>query len=58
MGFQSGARDLFEAAFPRVVASQADDGGWTTKYGDRHGPQATVEAMYLLKTMNESPEQP
>ena len=47
--FQSGARDLFDIAFPRVVANQAEDGGWATGYGDIHRPQATVEAMHLLK---------
>ena len=52
--FQPGARDLFDVAFPRVVASQAEDGGWTTGYGDLHRPQATVEAMHLLKIVNES----
>ena len=36
--FQSGARDLFDLAFPRVVTNQAEDGGWTTGYGDKHRP--------------------
>ena len=54
---QSGARDLFDIACPRVVANQAEDGGWTTTYGDVHRPQATVEAMHLLKSVSESPEQ-
>ena len=45
---QRGAR-LFEAALPNLLASQADDGGWTTGYGDRHRPVSTVEAIYLLK---------
>ena len=52
--FQSGARDLFDIAFQRVVTNQADDGGWTTGYGDKHRPQATVEAMYLLKIASSS----
>ena len=47
--FQSGARELFDIAFPKVVTNQAEDGGWTTGYGDKHRPQATVEAMHLLK---------
>ena len=47
--FQSGASDLFDMAFPTVLANQSEDGGWTTGYGDRHRPQATVEAMNLLK---------
>ena len=29
--------------------NQADDGGWTTGYGDHHRPSATVEAMYFLE---------
>ncbi len=43
------AAQLFEAAFPKLLANQADDGGWTTRYGDHHRPSATVEAMYFLK---------
>lgn len=50
---QSGARDLFDVAFPKVVANQAADGGWNTGYGDRHRPGGTVTAMYLLKMVNE-----
>ena len=41
--FKSGSRDLFDVAFPKAVANQAEDGGWNTGYGDRHRPQATVE---------------
>ena len=52
--FRSGARDLFDLSFPKVVANQAEDGGWTTEYGDRHRPQGTVEAMHLLKMVSES----
>ena len=52
--FQSGASDLFDTAFQRVVTNQAEDGRWTTGYGDKHRPQATVEAMYLLKIANEA----
>ena len=55
--FRSGARDLFDIAFPRVVKNQAEDGGWTTGYGDRHRPQATVEAMHLLKIASQSGDQ-
>ena len=54
---QSGARDLFDKAFPKVVAGQSEDGGWTTGHGDIHRPQATVEAMHLLKITRESAEQ-
>lgn len=43
----SGARDVFDVAFPMVVANQAEDGGWTTGYGDIHRPQCTIEAMHL-----------
>ena len=43
-----GAR-LFRAALPRLLAGQADDGGWTTGYGDQHRPKGTVEAAYVLK---------
>ena len=55
--FQSGAGDLFDIAFPRVVKNQAEDGGWTTGYGDIHRPQATVEAMHLLKIVSKAAEQ-
>ena len=55
--FWSGAYDLFDMAFPRVITNQAEDGGWTTGYGDRHRPQATVEAMHLLKTVSNAAEQ-
>ena len=55
---RSGARELFDVAFPMVVTNQAEDGGWTTEYGDKHRPQATVEAMHLLKMVSESAEQP
>ena len=55
--FRSGACDLFDIAFPRVIANQADDGGWTTGYGDRHRPQATVEAMQVLKIVSKAAEQ-
>ena len=34
--FRSGANDVFDVAFPIVVGNQAEDGGWTTGYGDRH----------------------
>ncbi len=40
---------LSEAALPKLLASQAGDGGWTTGYGDRHRPVSTVEAIYVLK---------
>ena len=50
---QSGARDLFDVAFPKVVANQAADGGWNTGYGDKHRLGGTVAAMYLLKMVNE-----
>ena len=53
--FRSRARNLFDIAFPRVVANQAEDGGWATGYGDIHRPQATVEAMHLLKIVSLSP---
>ena len=49
---QSGARDLFDIAFPMVSTNQAEDGGWTTGYGDGHRSQATVEAMHLLKIVS------
>ena len=45
---RSGER-LFEASLPKLLAGQADDGGWTTGYGDRHRPKGTVEAVYVLK---------
>ena len=45
---RSGER-LFRAALPKLLAGQAEDGGWTTGYGDRHRPKATVEAVYVLK---------
>ena len=47
------AARLFEAAFAKLLANQADDGGWTTGYGDHHRPAATVEAIYLLKLVSE-----
>ena len=43
-----GAR-LFEAALPKLLAGQADDGGWTTGYGDQHRPTGTAEAVHVLK---------
>ena len=55
--FRAGAYDLFDIAFPRVITNQAEDGGWTTGYGDRHRPQATVEAIYLLKIVSKAAEQ-
>ena len=45
------AGDLYSIAFEKVLASQADDGGWVTDYGDRHRVWATISAMYLLKTV-------
>ncbi len=45
---RSGER-LFEASLPKLLAGQADDGGWTTGYGDRHRPKGTVEAVCVLK---------
>jgi hypothetical protein len=45
--FRSDANDVFDVAFPMVVANQAADGGWATGYGDRHRPQSTIEAMHL-----------
>ena len=45
------AGDLYSIAFEKVLASQADDGGWVTDYGDRHRVWATIPAMYLLKTV-------
>jgi len=44
---KSGTRDLFDVAFPIVVGNQAEDGGWTTGYGDVHRPLCTIEAMHL-----------
>jgi hypothetical protein len=32
--FRSDANDVFDVAFPMVVANQAADGGWATGYGD------------------------
>ena len=40
---------LFEAALPKLLAGQADDGGWTTGYGDQHRALGTAEAVYVLK---------
>ena len=45
--FRSGAKDVFDVAYPMVVGNQATDGGWTTGYGDNHRPQSTIEAMHL-----------
>ena len=54
--FRAGAfaRRLFGTAFEKVLDNQADDGGWVTNYGDRHRVWATVEAMFLLRTVSES----
>ena len=43
-----GAR-LFRVALPKLLAGQADDGGWTTGYGDQHRPTGTAEAVHVLK---------
>ncbi len=45
--FRPGANDVFDVVFPMVVRNQVVDGGWTTAYGDGHGPQSTIEAMHL-----------
>ena len=44
------AARLLEVALPKLLAGQADDGGWRTGYGDRHRPLATAEAMYVLES--------
>ena len=43
------AARLFEAALPKLLAGQANDGGWKTGYGERHRPKGIVEAVYVLK---------
>lgn len=48
------ARPLFETAFERVIANQAEDGGWVTGYGDTHRVSATVAAMNLLRMVSRS----
>lgn len=54
--FRSGDRDLFDVAFPKVLENQADDGGWTTVYGEKHRPQLTIEAMHLINIVDEAAE--
>ena len=43
------AARLFEVALPKLLSGQANDGGWSTGYGERHRPMATAEAMYVLE---------
>jgi hypothetical protein len=43
------AKDLYEIALHGVLANQADDGGLNTRYGEKHRPGFTVEALFLLQ---------
>lgn len=40
---------LYIAARDRVLEYQQPDGGWTTDYGAAHRPNATVDALMLLR---------
>lgn len=41
--------DLYETSIQAVLDNQMDDGGWNTRYGDKHRLGFTVEALFLLK---------
>ena len=43
------ASDLYETSVQAVLNNQIDDGGWNTRYGKKHRPGFTVEALFLLK---------
>ncbi len=43
------AGDLRATALQRVGTGQADDGGWTTRYGDIHRGGATANALFVLR---------
>jgi hypothetical protein len=45
------ADDLGETALKAVLRGQQEDGGWRTRYDDRHRPGFTVDALFLLKRL-------
>ncbi len=45
------AEDLLKLSLDKLLENQAEDGGWTTNYGDQHRPMGTAKAIYLLKIL-------
>lgn len=42
--------DLYRLAIQGVIQNQMDDGGWNTRYPEKHRPAFTVEALFLLQS--------
>ncbi len=47
--------DLFRRSLNKIERTQRLDGGMTTRYGDQHRPNGTVEVLFLLKRANMLP---
>lgn len=47
-----GDTTLFAACMSRIEGFQQADGGMTTRYGDQHRPNGTVEMLFLLRRAN------
>jgi hypothetical protein len=43
------ANDLYQLTLQGAMNNQANDGGWSTGYGEKHRPGLTVEALFVLK---------
>lgn len=44
-----GGNRLYVAARDKALGGQQSDGGWATGYGEAHRPNATVDALMLLR---------
>ena len=44
--------ELFRRCLDKIESYQQADGGMTTRYGDQHRPNATVETLFLFKCAN------